>query len=83
MESAENNSTAFILQMDEPLLRKFFECQITTPKEMLYLELNCMPIRYILMKRRLNFLYYILAQKKTSLMYTFFQAQLNDSSKGD
>ena len=35
------------------------------------------------MKVSLNFLYYILAQKKTSLMYTFFQAQLQDSSKGD
>ena len=70
-------------QTDETLLRNILECPSTTPKEMLYLELNCMPIRYILMKRRLNFLYYILAQKKTSLMYTFFQAQLKDSSKGD
>ena len=70
-------------QADETLLRNILECPVTTPKEMLYLELNCLPIRYILMKRRLNFLYYILVQKKTSLMYTFFQAQLNDSSKGD
>ena len=70
-------------QTDETLLRNILECPSTTPKEMLYLELNCMPIRYILMKRRLNFLYYILAQKKTSLMYTFFQAQLKYSSKGD
>ena len=70
-------------QADEILLRNILECSVTTPNEMLYLKLNCLPIRYILMKRKLIFLYYILVKKKTSLINTFFQAQLNDSSKGD
>ena len=56
---------------------------MTTPKEMLYLELGCLPIRFILMKRRLHFLCYILCQKKDSLIYQFFQAQLRNSVKGD
>ena len=70
-------------EADENLLRSILECPVTTPKEMLYLELNCLPIRYILMKRRLHFLYYILSQKKDSLIYQFFQAQLRNSVKGD
>ena len=32
-------------QADEILLRKILECPASTPKEMLYLELNCLPIR--------------------------------------
>ena len=70
-------------EADENLLRSILECPVTTPKEMLYLELNCLPIRYILMKRRLHFLYYILSQKKDSLIYQFFQAQQRNSVKGD
>ena len=31
-------------QVDEMLLRKVLECPVTTPKEMIYLELNCLPI---------------------------------------
>ena len=70
-------------EADENLLRSILECPVTTPQQMLYLKLNCLPIRYILMKRRLHFLYYILSQKKDSLIYQFFQAQLRNSVKGD
>jgi hypothetical protein len=50
---------------------------------MLYLELACLPIRFILMSRRILFLQTILQECEQSLMYRFFQAQLNKPTKGD
>ena len=70
-------------QLDEMLLRKVLECPGTTPKEMLYLELNCIPLRYVVMSRRLNFLFYILKEDNNSLIYKFLQAQLRKPTKND
>ena len=56
---------------------------MTTPKEMLYLELNCIPIRFIIMSRRLNFLHYILNEEESSLIFNFFLAQLEQPSRQD
>ena len=70
-------------QVDEKLLRGVLECPVSTPKEMLYLELNCIPVRYIIMSRRLNFLHYILNEDENSLIFTFFMAQLEQPSRQD
>ena len=51
-------------QIDEYLLRSILETGRSTPKMMLYLEMGCMPIRFILMKRRIIYLHYILHQDK-------------------
>ena len=51
-EAWYNVSTAdrdMLEEADENLLRSILECPMTTPKEMLYLELGCLPIRFILM----------------------------------
>ena len=68
---------------DEILLRKVLECPESTPKEMLYLELGCLPIRFILMSRRVMFLQTMLQEEENSLLHRFFQAQLNQPTKGD
>ena len=70
-------------KMDEMLLRRILECPASTPKEMLYLELACTPIRFILMSRRILFLHSILEETETSLVQRFFQAQLRNPTKGD
>ena len=70
-------------QADENLLRRILECPSKTPKEMLYLELNCLPIRYIITSRRLNFLSAILKEDEDSLLFKFLQAQLRRPSKND
>ena len=46
--------------VDEILLRKIFSAHSKTPLETLYLESGNIPIRLILMSRRLDFLHYIL-----------------------
>ena len=70
-------------KVDESLMRKILQCPVSTPKEMLYLELGSSPIRNIIKSRRLNFLHYILHEDKTSLIYNFLQAQLSEPTRQD
>ena len=70
-------------QLDEELLRKILETGKSTPKVMLYLEMGCVPIRFIIQKRRLMFLNYILNQPEDSLLYTFYKAQRANPVLGD
>ena len=69
--------------MDEILLRKIFSAHSKTPLETLYLESGNLPIRFILMSRRLNFLHYILNEDEDSLLRRFFTAQLESPVRGD
>ena len=69
--------------VDEMLLRRVLECPMSTPKEMLYLELGVLPLRYIIKMRRLNFLQYILKEDNNSLIYSFLKGQLEKPTKGD
>ena len=70
-------------EVDENLLRRILETGKCTPKVLLYLELGCTPIRFIIMKRRIMFLHYIMHQEKESLLYKFFLAQYNHPVRGD
>jgi hypothetical protein len=70
-------------QVDEQLLRSILETGRSTPKVMLYLEMGCLPIKFILMKRRITYLHYILHQDKESLLFKFFKAQKSNPVQGD
>ena len=69
--------------VDEILLRKIFSAHSKTPLETLYLESGNIPIRFILMSRRLSFLHYILNEDDDSLLRSFFTAQWESLVKGD
>ena len=69
--------------VDKSLLRRVLDCPMSTPKEMLYLELGIVPIRYIIKMRRLNFLQYILQEDEDCLIHTFLKAQLEKPTRGD
>ena len=69
--------------VDHMLLRKILKTPKSTPKEILYLELGCMPFRDIIRKRRLSFLHHILHEKSDSLLYRFFEKQLEKRTKKD
>ena len=70
-------------KVDESLLRQILETPSCTPKEMLYLEMGVLPIRFIIMSRRINYLHYILNQPKESLLFRVFKAQLDNPVKND
>ena len=69
--------------VDEGLLRKILEAPMSTPIEMLYLELGVVPIRFIIKERRLNFLWYLLNEDKESLVNMFLTKQLESPVSGD
>ena len=70
-------------QVDEMWIRNLFECSSSVPKELLYLELGILPIKFIAQTRTLLFLHHILQQDSNSLLYRFFMAQLKYPSHGD
>ena len=70
-------------KVDEHMLRGILKAPRMSPRALLYLELGCLPIRYIIKTRRLMFLHYILSQTEDSLIKKFFFAQLENSSKTD
>ena len=69
--------------VDHALLRKILEAPSCTPTPMLYLELGCVPIRYIIMSRRLIYLQYLLQEDENSLLHRFFLAQLENPVQSD
>ena len=69
--------------VDESLLRRILEAPISTPIEMLYLELGVIPIRFIIKERRMNFLWYILNEDKESLINMVLRKQLETPDPGD
>ena len=71
-------------QTDEMLLKKILNCSSQTNLELLYLELGLMPVRFIILLRRLMYLQHILKQKhEKTLLYRFFIAQMEDSTNND
>ena len=64
-------------------LRSILKTPKSTPKEMLYLELGCLPCRDIIRQKRLVYLYYILNQNPESMIYRLFEAQLNNRTSKD
>ena len=70
-------------EVDETLLRRILKAHSKTPIEALYLELGCIPLRYIIMSRRLNFLYYLSNLKQDELLHKFFKAQVDSPISND
>ena len=69
--------------VDLIFLRKLLKAPKNTPKEMLFLELGCIPFRKIIMEKRISFLHYILNQDRNSIIYKFFNTQMKKRTKRD
>ena len=69
--------------VDVDLLRKIIKAPLTTPKEIIFLELGVLPLRDIIRQKRLNFLFYIIRQKSDSLIGRVFDTQIKNRTKKD
>ena len=78
-----NKELSELESVDEALLRKILSAHSKTPLELLYLETGSIPVRFIVMARRLNFLWYILNESEDSLIRNCLSAQIENPSKGD
>ena len=63
-------------QVDVMLIRRILEVGQSCPKEMLYLETVCTPIRYSIMLGKIMFLHCILNEEQESLIHRMLKAQL-------
>ena len=70
-------------EVDEYLLRKILGVPSKTPKEALFLETGCIPVKFILKMRRLMYLHHILKRPNEELIKKFYEAQKCKLSKGD
>ena len=64
-----------IKKVNEALLSKNIATPLTTPREILYLELGVIPIRFIIQMRRLYFLKYLIGQPSEPLVSQVLEAQ--------
>ena len=69
--------------IDNAMVRSIWGCPAYTSVPMMFLELGIIPLKVILMQRRMMYLHYILQQKEESLLAQCFQAQVKEQLKGD
>ena len=81
--NVSNHDIEELEKADESLLRRILECPLSTTREMLYLELSCIPVRFIILSRRIMFLHYILNESESSLVQRFLKAQEANPTKND
>ena len=62
--------------VDVQYLRNSLKAPRSTPRELLYLELGCIPLRELIIKRRILFLHYIMNEDENSMILKFFKTQL-------
>ena len=62
--------------VDVKYLRNLLKAPRSTPRELLYLELGCIPLRELIIKRRILFLHYIMNEDENSMILKFFKTQL-------
>ena len=72
-----------IEQVDKSLWCNLLEVAKTVPYDLICLDLGLEPLRYVIMKRRLIYLQYILKQKESSLVKKFLETQMLNPKKKD
>ena len=79
----KENDIRILEQCDELLFSRILDCDGKTSNTMKYLELGAIPIRFLIMKRKILFLQYILKQDKKSMMYNILKAIQDKPMKND
>jgi hypothetical protein len=70
-------------RIDEALLRGIVKAHSKTPTEFLYLEMGVIPLRWVIARRRINYLKNILDRSDNELVKKVYKAQKENSTKGD
>merc|ERR1719319_2166555 len=74
---------ATLEKVDQSLLRQILNAHKGTPVEFLYLETGCVPIKWIIAQRRINYLQHILSRKDGELIKQVLEAQKENPVAGD
>jgi hypothetical protein len=68
---------------DNEIMRKIFDAHSKTACELFYLETGKVPIRFVIAKRRLNYLWHVLSRKDDELIKKVYKTQEVKTTKGD
>ena len=68
---------------DKFFMRKIFNCASTTPTEAYYLETHTLPLRFVIIARRLMYYWTILTKPEEELVQQVFQTQKLSPDKND
>ena len=68
---------------DKFFMRKIFNCVSTTPTEAYYLETNSLPLRFVIIARRLMYYWTIITKPAKELVQQVFQTQKLSPVKND
>ena len=85
-ESCINVTKKDIEDLEKPdicLLRKIMSKSGNPSKCFLQLELGIIPVKFVMMQKRMSFLYYILNESMDSIVNQVYITQKEDSRKGD
>ena len=69
--------------VDQHLLRQLLGAHAKTPVEFLYLETGCMPLRFIVKSRRLNYHKEVVTRPKEELISRIYESQKKAPKTGD
>ena len=72
-----------LMKVDEYLLRQLLQADAKITKEIMYLETSVLPLSYVVMSRRLNYLKQILNRNDHELINKFYVAQKRKPVKND
>ena len=75
------NEISQLEEVDKLLLRKILNVATSCPIEALYLELGCVPLRYIIQSRRVNYLHHLVTRSESEMLSQFFYTQWNYPAK--
>ena len=69
--------------VDKILLRKITGAHSKTPVEFLYLEMGCIPLKYLIKCRRIMYFHYLLNRNQNDMIFKFLKAQQSNPKKND
>jgi hypothetical protein len=86
VEAMVNVTKSDIIKIEKPdllLQEKLLPSTGNASKCFRYLELGIIPVKYVIMEKRLQFLKYILDESMNSMISQVYHEQKKDSKKGD
>ena len=81
--NVSKNDLEALEKPDVILMRKVLSSSGNPCKTFMMLELGILPVKFVIMKKRLQFLHYILNENTTSMIRQVYSALEKDSRKGD
>ena len=79
----KDNQIEILEDIDLMLIRKLVNGHSKAPKEAFFMEAGLVPVRFVMMKRRMMYLHNLLSKQRTELIRNFYEVQKDIRTKHD